>query len=131
MKKIFVISILFTIWLLFAIFVKAVFADVEFLIFARPSNIALGGYDYGDLVIAKNYGWTWGKEELNIEKFYRLRVTDMALSKTKSYLVRKADLMRKYQLPIDNLSTDIKNQMLSTGAYTFNKTQFNAYILEK
>jgi len=38
-----------------------------------------GCYKKGDVVVVKPDGWKWGKEELNKEKFYILKVTDKSV----------------------------------------------------
>lgn len=43
---------------------------------SNPLKDLRGCYKKGDVVVVKPDGWKWGKEELNKEKFYILRVPD-------------------------------------------------------
>ncbi len=48
----------------------------------NPVKDLRGCYKKGDVVVRKPNGWKWGKEELNKEKFYILRVSDKTVEET-------------------------------------------------
>jgi hypothetical protein len=128
-------GILFT---LLIVFLGSVcYADVEFLIFARPSNVKAGGYDYGDIVMVKEAGWKWGKEELNTDKFYILKVTDMTLEEANKYMEAKIGLdlkieqKRLYQISVDTLDKDTAGEITKEGIYTLDKKQLEGYLIQK
>lgn len=78
----------------------------EFLILAKDTLVCRRG----DIVAVFNDGHSWGKEELNKDKFYILRVSDMSLNEAKMFIIPKDNpdgtlkYLRQYYLEINDLS---------------------------
>ena len=86
-----------------------------------PIKDKRGCYKRGDPVVVMPNGWSWGKEELNKDKFYILRVKDMTLKQGKELILPDVDTTdienpiivrkRKYSIKVDNLPGEVKDKL--------------------
>jgi hypothetical protein len=104
-------------------------------IYAKTSNLSLGGYDYGDIIAHCNDIETFGMDELDITKFFRIKITDMECSDSEAYLVPLSsnswNYRRRYQILTSSMSEQDGLTLTTTGYLDTDTATFLNFIKDK
>lgn len=107
---------------------------------SNPVKDKAGCYKRGDVVVVMPDGWQWGRLE-GPPKFVIVKIPGMTVEAAQKYIESENDTIdpetpvvltrRKYKFHIDDIPSEIKDELESKGIVTITKLQAEGFLNDK